>query len=185
MHAESDDDGYHSSISYHTAAGSPSRAGGKSTAPAKGEDPFGVEKDKSGGLGKLSGMFSSSEPHLHVMLVHKEGTAPASSKPLSPAKAAAAATAASMASAAVAGGGGGASESHFDPSEVVKSGKSGGAGGGVGAVGLPPGDKLLGETFVNVVDLATARAKSLDEWFPLSEVRSSVGGTGTMHLSFG
>jgi len=34
---------------------------------------------------------------------------------------------------------------------------------------IPPGDKLLGEAFVNVVDLTTARVKSIDGWFPLSE----------------
>jgi hypothetical protein len=34
---------------------------------------------------------------------------------------------------------------------------------------VPPGDKLLGETFVNIVDLTTARVRTIDGWFPLSE----------------
>lgn len=169
MHAESDNAGYYSSVSYHTATASPPRAGGGGKGAAKGaaapgeeqEDDFGVAKDKAkAGMGKLSGMFSSSEPHLHVMLVHKEGAAKTS-----PAKAGG-------------GGGGGAAGSparaaagqQNDPSDVVKPGK----GGGGGAVGVPEGDKLLGEAFVNIVDLATARAKSLDEWFPLSEVGGAV-----------
>jgi hypothetical protein len=181
MHAETDEAGYNSSVSYRTAgsyspASPPSGKGGGEAFAAT------VEKGKGGAGGKLSGMFSSSEPHLHVMLVHKEGattTASSSSstnksKSSSPSKPAAASSpsrassesgaAASAASAAVAGG---SSGYRHDPSEVVKPGKGKGAGP---AVGVPEADKLLGEAFVNIVDLATARAKSLDEWFPLSEV---------------
>lgn len=33
---------------------------------------------------------------------------------------------------------------------------------------VPEGDKVLGETFVNIVDLATARRKAIDGWFNLS-----------------
>lgn len=170
MHAESDDANYYSSVSYHTAPMSPGRAaaggGGKGAKHLQqDDDDFGVAKDKAkAGMGKLSGMFSSSEPHLHVMLVHKEGASKASSPAkagggggggvASPARAASAAASAASAAAA-----------QHDPSEVVKPEK--GAGG---VVGVPEADKLLGEAFVNIVDLATARAKSLDEWFPLSEV---------------
>ena len=176
MHAESDNAGYYSSVSYHTATASPPRAGGGGKGAAKGaaapgeeqEDDFGVAKDKAkAGIGKLSGMFSSSEPHLHVMLVHKEG---ASKTPPAKAGGGGGGGAGSPARAAVVAGSAAAGQQN-DPSEVVKPGK--GAGGGT--VGVPEGDKLLGEAFVNIVDLATARAKSLDEWFPLSEVGGTVG----------
>lgn len=165
MHAESDEDGYHSSVSYRTvppssAAADPSFPPRKGVSGGNGEDN-GMEKPLKGGLqgGKLSGMFSSSEPHLHVMLVHKEGASSAAlASASSPARPAAAQAQAQPSSSS-------------DPSDFVKPGKG---GGGVGAaVGVPEGDKLLGEAFVNVVDLATARVKSLDEWFPLSEVRKS------------
>ena len=54
---------------------------------------------------------------------------------------------------------------HADPSVVVKP-KAG---------QVPPGDRLLGEAFVNVVDLTTARIKNMDEWFHLSDVSRSIG----------
>lgn len=47
-----------------------------------------------------------------------------------------------------------------DPSVVVKP-KTG---------QVPSGDVLLGEAFVNVVDLTTARIKNMDQWFHLSDV---------------
>lgn len=159
MHAEADEDGY-GGLQLGGSGSASASAGGplySTRMNAKLGGGGGGDLGKGGKMDKLA-MFSSSEPHLHVMLVHKEGGA-----------AAATATAGDMMSAASSSADTGSHAADFDPTVFTKPGKGGKGGGGAGNNGVPPGDRLLGEAFVNIVDLATARVKSLDEWFPLSE----------------
>ncbi|GAB5033304.1 Hypothetical protein NocV09_01300450 [Nannochloropsis oceanica] len=129
-------------------------------------------------------MFSSSEPHLYIRLVHRSGEGAAVSTPSVTPTVGTSAPAASSSRGATSSfppGGRGSSrqvqqqhqrrDAVKDPTVFTKPGKGPkrSSSSSSHSSSIPAGDKLLGEAFVNIVDLTTARAKTLDEWFPLSE----------------
>eukprot|EP00624_Nannochloropsis_granulata_P000418 evm.model.NODE_11684_length_6927_cov_13.096579.3 len=130
-------------------------------------------------------MFSSSEPHLYIRLVHRggDGAAASTTSITPPVSTPATATASSRAvtSSSTPGGRGSSRQVQQqqrddvnDPTVFTKPDKGPKCGSNSSSSSsysstIPAGDKLLGEAFVNIVDLTTARAKALDDWFPLSE----------------